>query len=123
MPVEIGLYSKMPSKFFGSGTAASLGVSPAFLFLALCEHANRNESNTFRASDNALASDTGLSPRTICDARKTLIERGMILCSRGEGQSFSYTIIAQSFRWVPLAERPRQKRKPRSIHASRVRIP
>ena len=70
--VEIGSYSKMPRMFFGSGTAASLGPSAALLILALCEHANRNNSNTFKASDRALASDTGCAPRTICDSRKKI---------------------------------------------------
>lgn len=123
MPVDIGLYTAIPSKFFGSGTAASLGYSASLVFLALCEHANRNESNTFKASDKALASETGYGPRTICDARKTLIERGLICCTRPEGQSFNYTIPALSLKWVPLAERPRQKRKPRALHALKAGIP
>lgn len=116
---DIGPYTKIPSKFFGSGTAASLGPSVSLVFLALCEHVNRNESNTFKASDKALASDTSLSPRTICDARKRLVERELISCTRLPGQSFNYTIPALSLKWVPLAERPRKKLKPRALHARR----
>ncbi len=123
MPVEIGLYSEMPSKFFGSGTASSLRPSASLVFLALCEHANRNESNTFKASDRALASETGLGTRTICDARKRLIEHGLISCSRENGQSFNYTIPSLSLKWIPLAQRPRLKRKPRALHASRAVSP
>lgn len=123
MPVEIGLYSEMPSKFFGSGTAASLGPSASLVFLALCEHANRNESNTFKASDRALASETGLGTRTIFDARKRLIEHGLISCSRENGQSFSYTIPSLSLKWIPLAQRPRLKRRPRALHASQTVSP
>jgi hypothetical protein len=117
--VEIGPYSKMPAKFFGSGTAASLGSSATLLFLALCEHANRHNANTFKASDRALASDTGLGTRTICDARKCLTERGMISPIRSEGESYTYTIPEFSFKWIPLAERPRQKQNPRALHTTR----
>jgi hypothetical protein len=120
MPVEIGLYSKMPSKFFGSGTASSLKPSASLVFLALCEHANRVGENTFKASDKALASETGLGPRTICDARKRLVERKLVSCSRQEGQSYVYTLPAFSFDWVRLEDRPRRKRKPRAIHATRT---
>ena len=123
MPVEIGPYSKIPSKFFGSGTAANLRPSAALLFLALCEHANRHNSNTFKASDKALASETYYSPRTICDARKRLVEHRLISCERDNGQSFNYTILAMSLNWIPLVERSRPKRKPRALHASRARLP
>jgi len=102
---------------------ATVGPPASLVFLALCEHANRHESNTFKASDKALASETGYSPRTICDARKRLAERGLISCSRKEGQSYSYTLPACSFDWVRLEERHRQKRKPRALHASPTGLP
>jgi len=123
MPVEIGPYSKIPCKFFGGGKAATLAPPAALLFLALCEHANRNNSNTFKASDNALAADTGYGTRTICDARKRLEERGMISCSRQEGQSYTYTLPVFSFEWIRVKDRPRKKRKPRAIHATRASQP
>ena len=116
--VDVGPYTKIPNKFFGSGTAAKLGCSASLVFLALCEHANRESSNTFKASDRALASETGLGTRTICDARKRLQEYGLISTSRPEGQSYSYTLPKLSLRWVPLVERPRNKRKPRAIYAN-----
>ena len=102
MPVDIGPYTKIPNKFFGSGTAAKLGCSASIVFLALCEHANRAENNTVKASDRALASETGLGPRTICDARKRLCECRLISFSRAEGQSYIYTIPKLSLEWVPL---------------------
>ena len=117
---DLGPFSKMPSKIFGSGTAAMLGTSASLCYLALCEQANRNSSNTFKASDRAIASETGLSPRTVCDARKRLIEKGLIQCARQHGQSFTYTLLKQSLNWVPLADRPRPKRRPRAIFTTRV---
>jgi hypothetical protein len=118
--VEIGRYSKMPRMFFGSGKASSLGPSAALVFLALCEHANRNNSNTFKASDRALASDTGLGTRTICDARKRLEEFALISCSAQKGQSFVYTLLNYLFEWIRLEERPRKRRKPRANQANRM---
>ncbi len=98
--VNIGPFTKIPHKLFGSGTARDLKPSATLFYVALCEHANRNSSNTFKASDNALASETNLSTRTICDARKRLIERKLISCAREEGQSYFYTLNAPSLKWV-----------------------
>lgn len=120
MPVEIGNFSKMPNQFFGSGCAARLGTSPTVLFLALCEQANRNSANYFAVSDRALASDTGLGPRTICDARKRLIEEGLISCLREKGRSFTYTLSKYDLRWVGMKDRPRAKRKPRALKSARI---
>ena len=118
--VEIGPYTKIPNRLFGSGMAARLRPSAGYMYLALCEHANRNSSNTFSASDKALASDTGIGTRTICDARKKLIERGLISCKREKGQSFVYTLLKPSLEWKPVKERPRHKLKPRALHALRT---
>lgn len=115
--VAIGHYSKVPARLFGSGMAARLGPSATLLYVALCEHGNRHGKNTFKASDRALASDTGLSPRTICNARKAILENKLIDCSREEGESFQYTLRPLQLDWVPMAKRPRTKRKPRAHHA------
>lgn len=117
VPVDIGLYSKMPSKFFGSGMVSILGPSASLLYLDLCEHSNRHSKTVFMASDEALASDTGLAPRTICDARKRLIEYRLITCSRDPGKSHTYTILKQKLEWKPLKQRVRRKLKPRALHA------
>jgi hypothetical protein len=109
--------------FFGSGTAASLDPPAMILFFALCEHANRNSSNTFKVSDNALASDTGYAPRTICDARKQLGERGLISCKRDEGACYVYILSVYSLEWMRVEDRPRHKLKPRANHARRSKQP
>ncbi len=103
--------------------AAKLGPSATLLYVALCDHANRGSSNTFKASDKALASDTGIATRTICNARKRLSEHGLITFYRPEGQSYTYTLCKPSLQWVSLAERVRVKRKPRAFHAQGVVSP
>jgi hypothetical protein len=124
MPVEIGPFSKMPSKFFGSGTAAELGNSAALFYLALCEHANRNNGNTFKASDLALASDTGMGERSFSTFRQKLLKKGLISCQRDKGQSFTYTLQPQDLLWGGgIGERPRQKRKARGRQSPKVKFP
>jgi hypothetical protein len=121
--VDIGRFSMIPRMFFGSGIAASLDPPATILFLALCENANRHGSNTFKASDNALASETSYAPRTICDARKQLKERDLISFTRAEGESYVYTLSVYSFNWTPLENRPRRKLKPRAYFAKQSREP
>lgn len=110
---NIGPFSKIPSKFFSSGTAASLGPSASLMYLALCEHANRHGGTTFKASDKALASETGLSPRTLSNSRKKFDSRKLLTCAREKGQSFVYTLHPLELQWRKLEDRLRQKQKPR----------
>jgi hypothetical protein len=110
--IQIGPFSKIPNKFFGSGTAARVGVSAGFLFLALCEVANRKAATSFSVSDRTLAADTGLATRTICDARKKLIQ-----CSREKGRSFTYSLGEYALEWIAVKDRPRTTRKARALHA------
>jgi hypothetical protein len=118
--VNIGHFTQIPYRLFSSGTAQNLGPSATLLYVALCDHANRDGSNTFKTSDKALASDTTLAPRTICDARKKLREKGLITCTLAAGQSYVYTLPVPSWNWVPISERPRKKLRPRAYHAQRA---
>jgi hypothetical protein len=118
--LDIGPFTKIPSKFFGSGLAARLGPSASLVYLALCEHGNRNSRNSFTASDKALSGDTTLGARTIYEARKKLSECGLITYSREPGNSYVYRLLVPSLEWKPLKERLRNKLKPRALHASRI---
>lgn len=120
---DIGPYARFPNKFFSSGMACKVGTSASVLYFAFCENANRNrkQSNTFKASDKALASETGLSPRTMRDARTKLFENGLVSYSREPGQSYTYTLLRQELKWLKLSERPRKKRRPRAMAATRIK--
>ena len=119
---DIGPFARFPNKYFGSGIARRVGLSASMLYFALCENANRNRvpSNTFKASDGALASETGLSPRTISKVRIKLFENGLVTYSREPGASYKYTLLRPDLKWLTRAERPRQKRKPRGMAAARA---
>ena len=115
--VDIGPYAKFPNRFFGSGLGARLGVSAGYLYLALCDHANRKSEITFKVSDRALAGDTGIAPRTICNARKKLAEFGLITFTREKGQSHVYKLSKLPLQWTPLKQRMRGPLRPRGYHA------
>jgi hypothetical protein len=120
--LDIGHWARFPNKFFGSGMARKVGTSASVLYFALCENANRNRepSNTFKASDRALASETGLSPRTMRDVRTKLLENGLVSYSRDPGQSYTYTLLRQELKWLKRSERPRPKQKPRAMAAAKA---
>ena len=112
-----GAYFQMPNRLFGSGLAAKLKGSAGWTYTALCDHANRNSKGTFKVSDMALASDTGLSPRSILEARKKLLNFGLIECSVLPGRSAVYTLKNPPLEWSPVKNRPRSKCKPRGKSA------
>jgi hypothetical protein len=118
-PVDIGPYTQIPNRFFGSGMAARIGPSAGYIYLALCDYANRESAMTFKTSDKALASETTFAPRTICNARKKLAEYGLISFKREKGHSHVYTLLKPSWEWKPLKDRLRNTRKPRAYHASK----
>lgn len=116
---HIGPYARFPNRLFGSGRAREIGTSAVTLYICLCEFANRFGSNTFRARDRVLADETGLAERTIRNARNKLVEKELVSRFRpSQGQQFEYTILPQDLEWVPVAERPRKKKKPRAMTAA-----
>jgi hypothetical protein len=103
----------MHNELFGSGLAAKLRSSAGWTYTALCNHANRKQSATFNVADSTLASDTGLAPRTIIEARKKLLAFGLIECAIFPGRSAVYTMKSFPLEWIPVKDRPRSKCKPR----------
>jgi DNA-binding transcriptional regulator YhcF (GntR family) len=87
------------------------------LLLALCEVANRKGAITFLISYRALAADTGLAPRTTCEARKRLWEEKLIQCAREKGRSFTYSLGEYALEWIAVKDRPRTARKAHALHA------
>lgn len=116
--VDLGPFTKIPNKLFGSGKAAALGPSATLLYVALCEQANRAANTVFSISDRSLAADTGLAARTICDARKRLQEQKMLSVTRQNGRSYSYSLFKCDLLWIQRTERQRPTRKPRAKYAT-----
>ena len=113
-------FFKVPGKLFASGLAQTLRTSATLLYCALWENANRPTfpSNTFETTDKRLSFETGLSPRTIRDARNRLKEKGLIQCVRPFGAKFAYTLLPQDLKSIPKEERrPRTKKRPRGYQS------
>jgi hypothetical protein len=119
---DLGPYFTVPKGIIRSGIAAQIGPSALALYIALCEHANRDNTVSFTASDKALASDTDISERTIGELRKILVERKLIECRREPGHSFEYTLLPVKGDWVRIVDRPRIKRNPRAHKATRLQL-
>jgi hypothetical protein len=111
--VDVGRFFQVPYRLFSSGLGAKIGPSAGWLYMALLSHANDNHSLTFAVSSKALASDTGMAPRTIGEAKKKLKELGLIEYSAEPGHKERYTLKKPELERVKRDERPRKKQKPR----------
>ena len=115
---DLGPYFAVPKGFIRGGVAARLGPSAALVYVALCEHRNRDRKKALSVSDRALAADTGVAERTICGIRAKLAAEKLITYSRSNGASHTYTLLPVPPTWVPIADRPRRKREPRARGAA-----
>jgi hypothetical protein len=62
------------------------------LYVYLMEESERRQTRELTATDNQITNLVGVAPRTLCNARKKLQERGLIQYERGEGNKLQYTI-------------------------------
>jgi hypothetical protein len=122
--VELGPYFIVPKGLVQGGIAGRIGPHATAVYIALCEHANRGkreDQNTVSVSDRALAADTGVAERTIRDILTKLIEKHLVRCERGAGQSYSYTLLPLTTAFIPIEDRPRQIKRRRALHAPKPR--
>ena len=111
--VDFGPFFQVNYRLFSSGLGAKLGPSAGWLYMALCSYANDNLSMTFSVSNKALARDTGMSPRTIGEAKKILVNHGLIECTMEPGRRVRFTMKKPDLERMTPAARPRAKHKPR----------
>lgn len=93
------LMTVMLDSFFGvhpfvvrSGLWAKMKPGEKDLYVFLMEESERNCTRQLRVTDARVRATVGVAPRTLCNARKKLQERGLILYKRGEGNKYTYTI-------------------------------
>jgi hypothetical protein len=118
--VDVGpRFFEVPGQLFGSGLAQTLGSTTTLLYVALWETADRQRrpGNTFGTTDKNLSSETGLSPRTIRNARNRLIEKDLLRCTQEAGEKLEYTLLPLNLNWTPRDERPRAKKRPRAMRS------
>jgi hypothetical protein len=104
------------NRIFSSGLAARMGPRPFVLYCWLHGEKNSQRRQPFRASDERIARDTGISPTSLAQYRRTLQALGLIECSRGPSQSYEYTVMDSRDLFLeskPMREKPRKVGKPR----------
>jgi hypothetical protein len=120
----LGPYFITPKGLFQNGIAARIGASAVTIYVALCEQANRKNGNVVSISDRSLASDTGVSERTIREIRPNLCRERLVSFNREPGHSYTYTLFPVELApRIPVKERPRQPKKPRALYAERRDVP
>src|SRR5271166_82338 len=89
----------MLDRFFGvhpeivrSGVLTEMGEGEIRLYLALMERSEYRRNRELTLTDEEIRKRVGLAPRTSCNARKKLQERGLIRCKRTTGNKYRYTI-------------------------------
>jgi hypothetical protein len=89
----------MIPKFFGippcvirSGVWAEMTPSEQGLYVCLMHDSERYRTRELTSTDAQLRGATGLSPRSLRDARIKLQERGLVHCERGTGNVYRYVI-------------------------------
>lgn len=110
---DIGPYFRMPYRLFSSGLGAKLGPSAGWLYAALCSYANDHSSLTFSVSNKTISSDTGMSARTIGEAKRELRERCLIEYSSKPGSRDQFTLKRPELERIKRGERTIAKKKPR----------
>jgi hypothetical protein len=77
---------------FRSGLWPKMKPGEISLYLYVMHESERYRTRQLRRTDAQVREGTGVAARTLCDARKKLQEKGLLLCSKREGNKFIYTI-------------------------------
>jgi len=89
----------MLDSFFGvhplvirSGLWARMLPGQQSLYIYLMEESERCCTREIKRADQEITATVGVAARTLCNARKKLQEYGLVVCRRGEGNKYTYTI-------------------------------
>ena len=89
----------MLDKFFGvhpfvirTGLWSRMNPGEQSLYIYLMVESERCCTREMKRSDHEITSLVGVAGRTLCNARKKLQEYGLVVCRRGEGNKYTYTI-------------------------------
>lgn len=89
----------MIDRFFGvhpevvrSGVWASMKPGEQNLYIYLMAESERRCTRELETTDAGIEKLVGIAPRTLCNARKKLSERGLIKCHTQGGNKYQYII-------------------------------
>jgi hypothetical protein len=92
MTVMVELYFGVPQSVIRDGIWAEMSPTEQSLYVSLLFESERCRTRLLARTDSQLGEMTGLSSRSLCNARKKLQERGLVLYLSGAGNIYSYTI-------------------------------
>lgn len=92
MSVMFPKYFGVPHAVIRSGAWAEMKPGEQSLYIALLHESERCRTRELQRTDAEVCKLAGVRPRTLCDARKRLQERLLVLCDRGLGNVYKYTL-------------------------------
>lgn len=92
MTVMFDRHFGFPHFVIRSGVWAEMKPSEQSLYVCLLHESERCSTREIQRTDSSVCLLTGLSSRTLCNARKKLQERGLLVCRRAHGNIYIYTI-------------------------------
>lgn len=92
MSVRIPRWFGFPPELIDNGQVASMSESDLRLCLYLYGKSDRCSSRRFEAKDKDITCKVGISQRSLRDARKHLVQFGIIAIERESGGCFVYTL-------------------------------
>ena len=85
-------YFGIPQYVIRSGLWTQMRPSEWSLYVCLLHESERYSTRKLQKTDATLCKLAGLSSRAFCNARKKLQEYKLVICERGRGNIYSYTI-------------------------------
>lgn len=82
----------VPQAVIRRGLLPEMKPTELSLYLALLHESERFCTRELKRTDEAIMKIAGPRPRSLCNARKNLQERGLILCVRGPGGVYTYSL-------------------------------
>jgi hypothetical protein len=101
-------YFGIPQHVLRSGLWSQMKPSEQGLYVCLMHESERCSTREIQRTDDGLCKLSGLSSRAFCNARKKLQERGLVVCRRGKGNVYVYTICNPETR-SPWPGHPKQR--------------
>lgn len=92
MSVRIPRWFGVPPELFENGIVPKMSESALRLLFYAYWQSDKRSSRRFQATDKEVASDAGVSARSLCNSRILLRELGLLVSSREPGGRYTYEI-------------------------------
>ena len=119
MTIRFPRWFGVPPELFEFGHVAAIGDGAVRLYVFLCWISDRKSSRVFEVKDSYIEEMTGLSKRSMSNARKQLSGRRLTVCSRDPGGYFTYTLCdlktGRPFPGDPKARVQHQKKSSNTV--------